>query len=39
LVFGIGLAILMELFVRRVHSKEDLLLELKIPCLGHLNKA
>ncbi|VAW80831.1 Signal transduction histidine kinase CheA [hydrothermal vent metagenome] len=39
LLFGIGLAILMELFIRRVHSKEDLLLELKIPCLGHLNKA
>ncbi|HEC27204.1 MAG TPA: hypothetical protein ENI67_07335 [Gammaproteobacteria bacterium] len=39
LLFGIGLAILMELFIRRVHSREDLLLELKIPCLGHLNKA
>jgi len=39
LLLGIGLAILMEVFVRKVHSKEDLLLELKIPCLGHLNKA
>lgn len=39
LLFGIGLAILMELLVRRVHSEEDLFLELKVPLLGHLNKA
>jgi len=39
LLFGIGLALLMESFTRRVHSQEDLLLELKVPLLGHLKKA
>lgn len=39
LLLGLGLAILMDLFVRRVHSREDLLLELKVPYLGHLKKA
>ena len=36
LLLGIGLAILMEMLNRRVHSKEDLILELKVPLLGHL---
>lgn len=39
LLLGIGLAILMELLVRRVHSEEDLFLELQVPLLGHLRKA
>jgi len=38
LLLGVGLAVLLELFVRRVHSKDDLLLELGIPMLGHLKK-
>ena len=36
LLLGIGLAIFLEMFNRRVHSKEDLILELKVPLLGHL---
>lgn len=39
LILGLGLAVLMDLFIRRVHSREDLLLELKVPYLGHLKKA
>ena len=35
-VLGIAIALLMELFGRRVHSREDLELELGIPLLGHL---
>jgi uncharacterized protein involved in exopolysaccharide biosynthesis len=38
LLLGVGVAIFMEIFVRRVHSKEDLLLEVGVPLLGHLKK-
>ena len=38
LILGIGLAVLMEMFSRRVHSREDFTVELGIPMLGHLKK-
>ncbi len=38
LLLGLGLAILLEMIVRRVHSRDDLLLELGVPVLGHLRK-
>ncbi len=38
LLLGIGLAVLMEIFIRRVHSRDDLVTELGIPLLGHLKK-
>jgi uncharacterized protein involved in exopolysaccharide biosynthesis len=38
LVLGIGLAVLMEIFSRRVHSREDFAVELGVPLLGHLKK-
>lgn len=38
LVLGIGLVVFLELFQRRVYSKEDITLELGIPLLGHLKK-
>lgn len=36
LLLGIGVTVLIEILVRRVHSKDDLTLELGIPLLGHL---
>lgn len=39
LLIGIGIATFMEIFVRRVYSKDDLVLELGVPLLGHLKKA
>jgi len=38
LLLGIGIAIVLETFVRKVHSREDLISELGIPLLGHLKK-
>jgi len=38
LVLGVGLAVFLELFGRRIYSKEDITLELGIPMLGHLRK-
>jgi len=38
LILGVGLALFMEVFVRRVHSEDDLADELGIPLLGHLGK-
>ncbi len=38
LLIGIGTALFMEIFVRRVYSREDLLLEVGVPLLGHLKK-
>lgn len=38
LLVGIGAALFMEIFVRRVYSKEDLLLDVGVPLLGHLKK-
>lgn len=38
LLLGIGLAIFLEIFVRRVHSRDDLVNEIGIPMLGHLKK-
>jgi uncharacterized protein involved in exopolysaccharide biosynthesis len=38
LLLGIGTALFMEIFVRRVYSREDLLLEVGVPLLGHLKK-
>jgi uncharacterized protein involved in exopolysaccharide biosynthesis len=39
LLAGIGLAIFLELIVRRVHTEEELFDELEIPLLGHLKNA
>ena len=39
LLLSVGLAIFLEAFVRRVHSREDLISELGVPLLGHLKKA
>lgn len=36
LLLGMGCVVFMELFVRRVHSKDDITEELGIPLLGHL---
>ncbi|HED14791.1 MAG TPA: hypothetical protein ENI62_14255 [Gammaproteobacteria bacterium] len=38
LILGIGLAVVLEMFVRRVHSLEDLTTELGVPLLAHLKK-
>lgn len=38
LVLGFGIALLMEVFRRRVHSEDDIVGELDIPLLGQLNK-
>jgi uncharacterized protein involved in exopolysaccharide biosynthesis len=39
LILGIGLALFMDVFVRKIHSKEDLINEVEAPLLGHLKKA
>lgn len=39
LLLGIGSVVLIEVFVRRVHSKDDLLLEFGVPLLGHLKNS
>ena len=36
LLLGVGLALFMELIIRRVHTREELINELNIPLLGHL---
>ena len=38
LLLGVGMAILLEMLVRRVHNREDLAVELRLPVLGHLKK-
>ena len=38
LLLGIGFAVFMDVFVRKVHSREDLMNELGVPLLGHLKK-
>jgi len=38
LLLGVGAALFMEIFVRRVYSREDLLIEVGVPLLGHLKK-
>jgi capsular polysaccharide biosynthesis protein len=38
LLLGIGAAVFMDVFVRKVHSREDLMGELGVPLLGHLKK-
>lgn len=38
LLLGVGIALFMEVFVRRVHSDEDLINDIGIPLLGHLRK-
>jgi uncharacterized protein involved in exopolysaccharide biosynthesis len=38
LVLGVCLALVLEIFVRRVHSEEDILNEVGVPLLGHLRK-
>jgi len=37
LLAGAGLALFLELMIRRVHTKEELVTELELPLLGHLN--
>jgi len=39
LIAGVGLALIMELTTRKVHTKEELIAELEIPLLGHLKNA
>ncbi|MGV7235036.1 MAG: GNVR domain-containing protein [Nitrosomonadaceae bacterium] len=39
LLMGIGLVLFMELIIRRVHTREELIDELNIPLLGHLKNA
>jgi protein tyrosine kinase modulator len=39
LILGIGMALFMDIFIRKIHSKEDLINELGVPLLGHLKKA
>ncbi|HED12117.1 MAG TPA: hypothetical protein ENI62_00395 [Gammaproteobacteria bacterium] len=39
LLLGIGSVVLIEIFVRRVHSKDDLLIEFGVPLLGSLTKS
>lgn len=39
LLLGVGLTIFMEILTRRVHSKEDLITEMRVPLLGQLKKA
>jgi uncharacterized protein involved in exopolysaccharide biosynthesis len=36
LLAGVGLALFLELIIRQVHTKEELIEELEIPLLGHL---
>jgi uncharacterized protein involved in exopolysaccharide biosynthesis len=38
LLLGVGLAVFLEIFTRRVHSSDDFTTELGIPLLGHLKK-
>lgn len=38
LLLGVGLAVILEISVRRVHSQEDLTIELGVPLLAHLKK-
>jgi len=38
LLLGIGLAVILEISIRRVHSQEDLTVELGVPLLAHLKK-
>ena len=38
LLMGIGTVLFIEIIVRRVYSREDLLLEVGVPLLGHLKK-
>ncbi len=39
LILGIGVALFMDVFVRKIHSNEDLVNEVGVPLLGHLKKA
>jgi uncharacterized protein involved in exopolysaccharide biosynthesis len=38
LLLGIGLAVILEISIRRVHSQDDLIDELGVPLLAHLKK-
>ena len=38
LILAIGLAIILEISIRRVHSREDVTVELGVPLLAHLKK-
>jgi chain length determinant protein EpsF len=39
LLIGVGVTIFMSILVRRVHSKEDIIVEVGVPLLGQLKKA
>jgi capsular polysaccharide biosynthesis protein len=39
LILGLGIALFKEIFIRRVHSGDDLISEVGIPLLGHLRKS
>lgn len=39
LLLGIGITVAMEIFGRRIYSREDLISEIGVPLLGHLKKA
>lgn len=38
LLISMGWIVLKEIFIRRVHSRDDLLIEFSVPLLGHLKK-
>jgi len=38
LILGIGIAVFLEIFSRKVYSREDFTVELGVPLLGHLKK-
>jgi uncharacterized protein involved in exopolysaccharide biosynthesis len=38
LILGVGIAVFLEIFSRKVYSREDFTVELGVPLLGHLKK-
>ena len=38
LMLGVGFAVMLEMFSRRIHTRDDLLIEVQVPLLGHLTK-
>ncbi len=38
LILGVGIALFMEIFIRRVHSEDDLMGEVGVPLLGYVRK-
>ncbi len=38
LILGVGIALFMEIFIRRVHSEDDIMGEVGVPLLGYVRK-